>query len=137
MSIAKWAAPSTRSSNFAGTTLNSLANAGESTVVTYDNSSNRDLYGTVTIKLGSITPSAGGSITVRITLNDGTDTADRIGGDLYTIPLTSGASAKVAVFNMIRLYPYSMRISVVNNAGVALNASGNELYIRPWNEDIV
>ncbi len=137
MSIAKWAAPSTRSSNFAGTTLNSLANAGESTVVTYDNSSNRDLYGTVTIKLGSITPSAGGSITVRITLNDGTDTADRIGGDLYTIPLTSGASAKVAVFNMIRLYPYSMRISVVNNAGVSLAASGNELYIRPWNEDIV
>jgi hypothetical protein len=137
MSIAKWAAPSTRSSNFAGATLNSLANAGESTVVTYDNSTNRDLYGTVTIKLGSITPSAGGSITVRITLNDGTDTADRIGGDLYTIPLTSGASAKVAVVNMIRLYPYSMRISVVNNAGVSLAASGNELYIRPWNEDIV
>jgi hypothetical protein len=137
MSIAKWAAPSARSSNFAGTTLNSLANAGESTVVTYDNSTNRDLYGTITIKLGSITPSAGGSITVRITLNDGTDTADRIGGDLYTIPLTSGASAKVAVFNMIRLYPYSMRISVVNNAGVSLAASGNELYIRPWNEDIV
>jgi hypothetical protein len=137
MSIAKWAAPSTRSSNFASTTLNSLANAAESTAVTYDNSTNRDLYGTITVKLGSITPSAGGSITVRITLNDGTDTADRIGGDLYTIPLTSGASAKVAVFNMIRLYPYSMRISVVNNAGVSLAASGNELYIRPWNEDIV
>jgi hypothetical protein len=110
MSIAKWAAPSTRSSNFASTTLNSLANAAESTAVTYDNSTNRDLYGTITVKLGSITPSAGGSITVRITLNDGTDTADRIGGDLYTIPLTSGASAKVAVVNMIRLYPYSMRL---------------------------
>jgi hypothetical protein len=137
MSIAKWATPSTRSANFASTTLNSLANAGESTAVTYDNSSNKDLYGLVTIKLGSITPSTGGSITIRVTLNDGTDTADRIGGDLYTIPLTSGASAKVAVFNMIRLYPYSMRISVVNNAGVTLAASGNELYITPWNEDIV
>lgn len=136
MAIAKWAAPSTRSSNFAGTTLNSLANAGESSVVTYDNSTNRDLYGTVTIKLGSITPSTGGSITLRVTLNDGTDTADRIGGDLYVIPLTSGASAKVAVVNMVRLYPYSMRLSVVNNAGVALAASGNELYVRPWNEDV-
>ena len=136
MAIAKWAAPSTRSSNFAGTTLNSLANAGESSVVTYDNSTNRDLYGTVTIKLGSITPSTGGSITLRVTLNDGTDTADRIGGDLYVVPLTSGASAKVAVINMVRLYPYSMRLSVVNNAGVALAASGNELYVRPWNEDI-
>jgi hypothetical protein len=137
MSIAKWATPSTRSSNFASTTLNSLANAGESTAVTYDNSSNKDLYGLVTIKLGSITPSTGGSITIRVTLNDGTDTADRIGGDLYTIPLTSGAGAKISMINMVRLYPFSMRISVINNSGVSLNASGNELYITPWNEDIV
>jgi len=136
MSIAKWAAPSTRSSNFASTTLNSLANGSESSVVTYDNSTNRDLYGTITIKLGSITPSTGGSITVRVTYNDGTDTADRIGGDLYVVPLTSGASAKISIVNMARLYPYSMRISVINNAGVAFAGSGNELYIRPWNEDI-
>jgi hypothetical protein len=136
MAVAKWAAPSTRSSNFAGTTLNSLANGSESAVLTYDNSTNRDLYGVVTIKLGSITPSSGGTITLRVTLNDGTDTADRIGGDVYSILLTSGASAKVAVFNMVRLYPYSMRMSVLNNSGVALAASGNELYVRPWNEDV-
>ena len=136
MAIATWAAPGTRSSNLAGTTLNSLANAGESAAVTYDNSTARNLYGVVTIKLGSITPATGGSITLRVTLNDGTDTADRIGGDLYVVPLTSGASAKVAVVNMVRLYPYSMRFSVVNSAGVALAATGNELYVRPWNEDV-
>jgi hypothetical protein len=136
MAVAKWAAPSARSSNFAGTTLNSLANGSESAVVTYDNSTNRDLYGLVTIKLGSITPSSGGTITLRVTLNDGTDTADKIGGDVYSILLTSGASAKVAVFNMVRLYPYSMRMSVLNNSGVAFAASGNELYVRPWNEDV-
>ena len=136
MAVAKWAAPSTRSSNFAGTTLNSLANGSESAVLTYDNSTNRDLYGVVTIKLGSITPSSGGTITLRVTLNDGTDTADKIGGDVYSILLTSGASAKVAVFNMVRLYPYSMRMSVLNNSGVAFAASGNELYVRPWNEDV-
>lgn len=136
MAIAKWATPSARSSNFAGTTLNSLANAGESSVVTYDNSTNRDLYGVVTLKLGSITPSTGGSVTIRVTLNDGTDTADRIGGDQYVVPLTSGASAKLAVVNMVRLYPYSMRFSVINNSGVTLAASGNELYVRPWNEDV-
>jgi hypothetical protein len=136
MAVAKWATPSARSSNFAGATLNSLANAGESSVVTYDNSTNRDLYGLVTIKLGSITPATGGSITVRVTLNDGTDTADRAGGDLYVVPLLAGAGAKVAVLNMVRLYPYAMRFSLVNNAGVALAASGNELYVRPWNEDV-
>ena len=136
MAVAKWATPSTRSSNFASTTLNSLANAGESSVVTYDNSTNRDLYGVITLKLGSITPATGGSVTVRITLNDGTDTADKIGGDLYVVPLTSGASAKVVVINMARLYPFSMRFSVVNNSGVTLAASGNELYVRAFNEDI-
>ncbi len=136
MAIAKWAAPSARSSNIAGTTLNSLASGSESAVVTYDNSTALDLYGVVTIKLGSITPATGGSITLRVTLSDGTDTADRIGGDLYVAPLTSGAGAKVAVINMVRLYPFSMRLSVVNNAGVTLAASGNELYVRPWNEDI-
>lgn len=136
MAIAKWSTPSVRPSNFAGTTLNSLANAAESNVVTYDNSTNLNLYGVVTLKLGSITPTAGGSVTIRVTLNDGTDTSDRIGGDLYVVPLTSGASAKVVMVNMVRLYPFSMRFSVVNNAGVTLAASGNELYVRPFNEDI-
>jgi hypothetical protein len=37
---------------------------------------------------------------------------------------------------MVRLYPYSMRMSVLNNSGVAFAASGNELYVRPWNEDV-
>ena len=136
MAIAKWATPSTRSSNILSTVLNSLANGSETATVTYDNSTNKDLYAVITIKLGSITPSTGGSITLRVTLNDGTDTADKIGGDLYTVPLTSGASAKVAVLNMVRLYPYSLRFSIINNSGVTTAATGNELYVRPWNEDV-
>lgn len=136
MAVAKWAAPSSRSSNFAGTTLNSLANNSESSVVTYDNSTNKDLYGAVTLKLGSITPSAGGSVTLRVTMSDGTDTGDRIGGDVYVSPLTSGASAKVVVFPMVRIYPFSLRFSLVNNSGATLAASGNEMYVTPYNEDI-
>lgn len=137
MALAKWATPGTRSSNLASTTLNSIANGSETAVVTYDNSTNKDLYGIVTIKLGSITPSSGGSVTLRITLNDGTDTADKIGGDQYTVPLTTTTGAKVAIINMVRLYPLSMRLSVINNSGVTTAASGNELYVRPWNEEIV
>jgi hypothetical protein len=136
MAIAKWATPSSRSANIASTTLNSLANGSESTAVTYDNSTNRDLYGTITVKLGSITPSTGGSITIRVTVNDGTDTADRIGGDQYVVPLTTTTGAKVAIISMIRLYPYSMRFSTINNAGVTTASSGNEFYVRPWNEDV-
>jgi len=136
MAIAKWATPGTRSSNFAGITLNSLANNSESSVVTYDNSTNRDLYGAVTIKLGSITPSTAGTISLRVTVNDGTDTADRAAGDLYPVTLNSGASAKVVIIPLVRLYPFSLRFSLVNNSGVSFAASGNEMYVRPFNEDV-
>jgi hypothetical protein len=136
MAIAKWSTPATRSSNIASTVLNSLASGSESAVVTYDNSSALALYATVTIKLGSITPATAGSISLRVTLNDGTDTADKVGGDVYVVQLLSGASAKVVNIPMVRLYPFSLRLSVVNNAGVAFAASGNELYVRTFNEDI-
>lgn len=136
MAVAKWATPGSRSSNFAGTTLNSLASGSESAVVTYDNSTNRNLYGTVTIKLGSITPSTGGSITLRVTVSDGTDTADKAAGDYYTAVLSSGASAKVVILPMVRIYPYSLRFSLVNNSGVTLASSGNEIYVTPFNEDV-
>lgn len=140
MAVAKWATPSTRSSNFAGSTLNSIANGSTSAFVTYDNSSALDLYGAVTIKLGSITPTAGGSITLRVHATDGTDTPDDTGsvggGDVYTHVLTTSASAKVVVFPMVRLYPFSLRMQVTNNAGVTLAASGNEIYVRPYNEAV-
>lgn len=136
MAVAKWAAPSTRSSNFASTTLNSITNTSESAVVTYDNSTNRNLYGAVTIKLGSITPSSGGSISLRVTINDGTDMADKAAGDIYTAQLLSGASAKVVVLPMVRIYPFSLRFSVINNSGVTFASSGNEMYVTPYNEDV-
>ena len=136
MAVAKWATPGSRSSNFASTTLNSLANGSESNVVTYDNSTNRNLYGVVTLKLGSITPSTGGSVTLRVTMSDGVDTSDKAGGDLYTSVLLSGASAKVVIWPMVRIYPFSLRFSITNNSGVALAASGNEIYVTPYNEDI-
>ena len=138
MSVAKWASPGSRSSNLAGTALNSLANGSESAFIAYDNSTARDLYAAVTVKLGSLTPAAGGSITLRVYAGDGTDTPDRGAGpfDTYTVGLTVGTSAKVAVFPMVRLYPFPCQITVVNNAGNSTPASGNELYVRTYNEDV-
>lgn len=138
MAVAKWAAPSTRSSNFAGSpsVFNSLANGSESDVVTYDNSTNRNLYGAVTLKLGSITPSSGGSVTLRVTMSDGTDVSNKAGGDFYTSVLLSGASAKVVIWPMVRIYPFSLRFSLINNSGVTLASSGNEIYVTPYNEDV-
>lgn len=136
MSVAKWAAPSTRSSNFASTAFDSLANGSESNTVTYDNSTNKDLYGLVTIKLGSITPTTGGSVTLRVTISDGTDTADRVDGELYTFALTTTASAKVLIKRISLVGGFSLRFSLINNAGVALAASGNAIHVTPYNEAI-
>lgn len=140
MATAKWATPGTRSSNIAGTTLNSLANGSESTTVTYDNSgtSDKNLYGAVTVKLGAINAAAGASITLRVQFVE-TDTPDaKAGGDLYTSTVfrDGTSTAKIVIFNMVRLYPFSMRLAIINNTGVAFAASSNELYVRPWNEDV-
>ena len=138
MAVAKWATPATRSSNLAGTTFNSLANGSAGTAITYDNSSNRNLYALVTVKLGSLTPTAGGSITLRVYSGDGTDTPDLNGGafDSYVSGLTTTASAKTVTFPMVRIYPFSLRLQIVNNAGVSTAASGNELYVTTYNEDV-
>ncbi len=138
MSIAKWATPSARSGNLAGTALNSLANGSTSALIAYDNSSNLDLQAAVAVLLGSITPGTGGSITLRVYAGDGTVLPDANGGafDVYTTALASGAGAKVVVFPFVRLYPFPLRLQIVNSAGVSTAASGNELYVRPYNEDI-
>ena len=138
MSVAKWAAPGTRSGNLAGTTFNSLANGSAGSAISYDNSTARDLYAAVTVKLGSLDPAPGGSITLRVYAGDGTDTPDLNGGafDSYTVALTDPPSAKVAIIPMVRLYPFPLILQVVNNAGISTAASGNELYVRPFNEDV-
>lgn len=134
MATMQWTTPRTRSSNILSTVANSLANGSESSVVTYDNSSNKDPYALLTLKLGSITPSTGGSVSIRVTINDGTDTSDKIGGEIVLFALTSGASAKVGI-QKVSLPPFSLRLSVINNAGVTLASSGNELYVRSWSEE--
>ena len=137
MVAVKWATLGTRSADLAGTALNSLANGPAPSFISYDNSSNRDLYAIVTVKLGSLSPLTGGSITLRVYSGDGTDAPDLNGGafDSYTAALTSGQGAKVVTFPMVRLYPFLCRLQIVNNAGNNTAASGNEFYVRPYNED--
>ena len=118
--------------------VNSLANGSSSGLMTYDNSANLDLYASVAVSLGSITPTAGGNIVLRAYSTQGATVPDdtgSVGGvDTYTLPLTTTASAKVIIFPMVRLYPESMRFQISNNAGVALAASGNSISVKPYNE---
>ena len=138
MAIARWGTPSARSSNLAGTTFNSKANGTAGDAINFDNSGNKDFNGLVTVKLGSLTPLTGGSVTLRVYSGDGTDMPDLNGGsfDSYTEGLTTTTGAKVVTFKMIRVYPFPLIFQIVNNAGVSTAASGNEFYIRTYNEEI-
>lgn len=140
MATAKWATPSAQGSNIASTTLDSLANGSTSTRVTHDNSSNLDLYASVLVNLGSFTSTTGASITLRVYSAQSSDVPDDTGsvggGDTYTQPITVGASAKVVVFPMVRLYPESLRLQITNSAGAAFAGSSNSIKVRPYGESI-
>jgi hypothetical protein len=136
-SVAKYSAPSALSSNIITTELNSLANGSESALITYDNSTDKELYAAVTILLGSLAAVAGGSLNFHVYMSDGTNVADKSGGgDVYPMPILSGTSAKVIIIPMVRLYPFSLRFSVTNNAGVSFASSNNGIYLRTYSECI-
>jgi hypothetical protein len=141
MGVINWATPRAVSSNFASTTLDSLANGSTSAFVTYDNSSNLDEYGNFSIALGSLTPTTGGSITLRVysagdagTAPD--DTGSVGGGDPYTVPLTTTASTKFVTIPGVKLYPFSMRVQITNNSGVSLAATGNSIKVQGYTETV-
>lgn len=141
MATAKYGTASALGSNIAGATLDALGNGLTSAFITYDNSTNRDLYAFVLLELGSITPSVGGSVTLRVFYTAGGTTPDNTGaaggGDPYTqVLIPSVAAAKAVVFKISLGGPVSLRLCVTNNAGVALAGSANSLRVQPFNEDV-
>lgn len=136
MAVAKWST-TVAASNIAGTALNSLANGSTSSVMTYDNSTNRNLYARLTLDLGSFTPATGGSVTIRyVGRYSGTAEDITAGLESYTLPLTTTTSAKKVIFEMVRLYPFSDGFVVVNNSGSTFAATGNTLNVEAFSEDV-
>lgn len=136
MAIARWGTPNTESQIDSGV-LNSLANGSTSARMGYDNSTLRDLYARIVVELGSLTPAAGGSITLRVLNRRGSNDEDVTAGlDSYTMPLTTPTGAKRVIFPMVTLYPFVMGFVIQNNAGVALAASGNGVFIQGFDEEV-
>ena len=136
MAVAKWST-TVAATNIASTALNSLANGSTSSVMTYDNSTNRNLYARLTLDLGSITPATGGSVTLRyVGRYSGTAEDITSGLETYTLPLTTTTGAKKVIFEMVRLYPFADGFVIVNNSGVAFAATGNTLNLEAFSEDV-
>jgi len=131
----KWSVPTALSASLVTTQLDSLGNGSESAVSSaIDNTAGSYLYAAIIVVLGSITPTAGGSISLRLNVYDGTNTTDKAAGDTYSAVLLAGASLKVVVFPLVRLPPFNCYLSVVNNSGVAFNAADSDVYYRAYGE---
>ena len=140
MAIVKWTGLGSENS-IGGTALNSLVNGSTSAKMVFANSdasTGRNLHARVTVELGSITPSAGGSITIRwYNTRAGVGDEDITAGlDSYTMPLSSGASTKRFIFPNVRIYNGDGGFVLVNNAGVQLAGTGNSFIVQTYNEDV-
>lgn len=137
MSTAKWSTPGSEV-EIGGSALNSLASSSTSARMAYNNSTNRDLYARVVVELGSISPGTGASITLRyLGRRSGSDETITTGLESYTLPLGTTSGTKRLIFEMVRIYPFDGGFVVTNNSGTTLPASGNAVYVQPFNEDIV
>lgn len=141
MPVVTWSAPGTESANLAGVALNSLAAGANSVRIAFDNSAappaGRQLYARVSIVLGSFNPNAGGSI-VLSKLNRRGANDEQIVDDLESQSrlVAPGASAKLVIFEMVRLTPFVAGFIVRNRTSAAFAASGNEFYVQTFGEDV-
>ena len=141
MAIATWSDPSIESANIAGTALNSLANGSLSAILAdVSNGTEKAFNLRFWVVLGSLTPTAGANIIVRLVPKRGSTYMDRTAiiftGEQQAIAVTTSTGVK-NLSGVLRLEsPFTHGIEVVNNTGTTTASSGNEFYYSLYNEEI-
>ena len=146
----KWKAgtnpPGTPLTVFTGAAINSLANntaTAASTAIA--NQTNLDLYADIWLHLGSLTPTAGGYVTIYIleAIDSSTypsATASILRNQpshvLVTMSLDTAVGAQDVVVRNVLLPPASFKLVLDNQSGVSLNAAGNTLTLITYNLDL-
>ena len=136
MAVAKWTAFETETANLAGTALDSRATGTTTFVVDIDNSTDRDLYASIWAAFGSITPSAGGSVTLSLRRKRGTAYAENPCEQVTSGVTGTGARAFALEFAMRLPGPGVYGLYFTNTLGVSTAASGNSLFRSDFNEDV-
>ena len=137
----KWATPA--SASVATTELNALANAAYAIGAEFDNGTSKSEYGQILVYLGSLTPGAGGYLSLyMVSAMDGTN-YDRLVSNnpgvhklLCTITLDTGASAKYLTTPVFALAPFKTKFVLQNVSGVALASTTNTLTLYHWNDEV-
>jgi hypothetical protein len=141
MATAKWKAAEAESSNIAGTALNSLATATASGVLAdIANGTGKNLNVCFWVVLGSAA-FTGGSIQIRLVRKRGstepTRDASTFTGEQSSIAIPAGTAAKELSSDAMMLKgPFTFGVEIVNNSGVPLASSGNEVYYQVWDEEV-
>jgi len=144
--IAKWNTPSSIVTVLS-TELNSLAdNAMSAASAAIDNGANLDQYVDIELVLAALSPAAGAYVSIYIAeAIDGTNYPAPSAADqrlqtnalLCTFALsTTAATAQRLVARQIMIPPGKFKLYLDNQAGVALNASGNTLKMLPYNTNL-
>lgn len=144
--IGKWNTPSSLVSVLT-TELDSLANNAMSAASgAINNDTNLDMYGDLELNLGTLSPTAGGYVAVYIAeAADGTNYPAPSAADqrlqtnalLCTFALsTTATTAQRLVARNVLLPPGKFKIYLDNQAGAAMNASGNTLKLLPYNTNL-
>jgi len=147
MATIKWGASPTSRGTVLTTELNTLTNGSFSAVgPAYNNSSNLDRWGWVEfVSGGSITPTAGATITVFITHSPGgtnyDDPPSSTNPGSHTIVEVLSIQASAHTVRAISTRPFALPPSNIkfvlrNQTGVSLSASGNTVTLYTSNEAV-
>jgi hypothetical protein len=115
--------------------------------MSYDNSTNLNIYGAITLELGSFSPTVNATVLLRVFAGDGTALPDISSGtsgsgyagglfDSYWSSVTFGTGVKKIIFPQVKLYPFPCRFQIQNNTGTNFASSGNALYVTPYGESV-
>ena len=144
--IGKWNAPSS-TLTVLSTGLNSLGNATMSAASSnIANQTNLDIYVDIEVNLAILSPTAGAYVALYIwEAVDGTNFPAQSDADLRltstqllcTVPIgtTAATAQRVAIRNVV-IPPGVFQIKLDNQAGVALNASGNTVKFNAYDVNL-
>lgn len=131
MTTFKWSTPAA-ATTISTLELDSLAADSESTAMTLDNSSSRDLYGLFRLQLGSFNPlDSGSSVLIKIYGPNG-----QIGSSPLQssgVEVTGPAEAK-DLECIMQVPPFANRVTVTNLCGEVFAATGNSLSVQLFSE---
>jgi hypothetical protein len=136
MAIVKWSPFTGDITNLNGGGLDNKGPGTTTFIADLDNTVDRNSYAAFWAQFGSITPTAGGSVTLSLRRKRGSAYAENPCEQVTSAPTGTGARAFALDFAMRLPGPGIYGIYWTNNLGPTSASSGNALYRADFGEEI-